>query len=815
MIGCGTNPPSGGGGDYDAATDTGGGTDVVTPVDVVDAGARPDVVDAGGGTDVVDAGGGMDVVDAGGGDVPATDVPAGDVVDGGPSSVGCAMPRGTITVPGMNMPIMGATRGMSTIAALGCQSNAGGPEDVYTLTVGSRTGVILSTEGMGTSFDTVVAIRRTCADAMTEVTCDDDGGEMPGTSSIARAVLEPGTYSVIVDGYNGASGSYVLNTSTFTPAANGVCTGATVLAPGAMLAGQDLAASGNPSTVCNRTSDSGVLYYSVTVPASSRLDVTVTPPAVDGGTTWTPSIRVLDSCTATTCVTSRTGTTATTLVNSGMSPRTFIVAVAKSFGNSVGTFSIAASAATMVTAGTDCALPLTVTPGTDLTGQNTMTGLSPSTQCLTSSNGNQLFYQVTIPAGQYARVSATSTGMTARAPVLRTLDSCAATTCADYHTGTTTTDAVAYIANTGTTPRTAVFSLSSTGATTPGTFTVRAALNPIAAMGAACEAPIAVTPGTMLAGTVTSSGYRPNRLCSSTELAPQIFYSVTVPARNRSRIQVTPAMGAAWTPRLRVLTDCSATACLASPSASMAGGAVETTVLNDTDMPRTYVFSVAATSATATVGAYQVLATNSAIPGYTASMIAGACDDLTMGATAIQPTGGWDDDDATAPAALPFAFRYFGDAVTHFTVTSNGYMQLWPSMTATGSTAAGNPNIPSTSTPNNFIAPFWDDLLAVAMRTGVRTATLGTGSMRRFVVEWYGWETYPTTMSNLRFQAKLFETTNAIEFHYCEMTGTNARVRGSSATVGFEDSTGTLGQRVSYDTADSVSPMNAHRFVPR
>lgn len=824
MIGCGSNPPSGGGGDYDAATDTGGGADVVNPTDVVsqpdvvDAGSRPDVVDAGGGTDVVDGGGGADVVDGGGGmDVVATDggadVPRTDVVDGGPPSVGCAMPRGTITLPGMNMPIMGTTRGMSTVPSTGCQMNASGPEDSYTLTVTSRTGVILSTENTATSFDSVVSIRRTCTDAMTEVACDDDGGDMPGTSSIARAVLDPGTYSVIVDGYSGGAGNYVLSASAFTPAANGVCAGATALAPGAMLAAQDLAVAGSASTVCNRTGDSGVLYYSVAVPASSRVDVTVTPTM---GMTWTPSIRVLDSCTATTCVASRTGTTATTLVNSGTSPRTFVLAVAKSFGNSTGTFAIAATAATMVTPGTDCAVPRTVTPGMDLTAQDTAVGITPSSQCVTSNNGNQLFYQVTVPAGQYARVSATSTGMTARAPVVRVLDSCTATTCADYHTGTTTTDGVAYISNSGTSPRTAVFSVSTTGgATVNGTFTVRAALNPIAAMGAACEAPIVVTPGTMLAGTVTSSGYRPNRNCSGTELGPQIFYSVTVAARNRSRIQVTPAMGAMWTPRLRVLTDCSATACLASPSATMAGGAVETTVVNDTDMPRTYVFSVAATSATATVGAYQVLATNSAVPGYNRTMITGACDDLTMGATAVTPSGGWDDDESSAVAALPFAFRFFGDAVTHYTVTSNGFLQLWPSMTASASSAATNSTIPTAGTPNNYIAPFWDDLLAVTMRTGVRTATLGTGTTRRFVVEWYGWETYPTTMSNLRFQAKLFETTNQIELHYCELTGTNARVHGSSATAGIEDSTGTLGSLASFDTADSIATANAQRFAPR
>lgn len=783
-------------------------TDASMGKDVTDASAPSDVTDATP-SDVTDASMGMDVTDA------SMDAATDTAADAAPLSVGCARSLGTLTLPGTNANVRGTTRGTSTQPSTGCRPSASGPEDVYTLNVTARTGVILSTANMGTSFDTLLSVRRTCTDAMTEVTCDDDGSPT-STGSIARAVLDPGMYSVLVEGYSGATGSYELSTSTFTPAANAVCSGAAVLAPGAMLAGQDLATSGAPSLLCDRLTDSGALYYSVTVPASSRVNVSVTPVVPDGGTTFTPSIRVLDSCSSTTCVTSTSSATSVPLVNSGTSPRTFTVIVARTFWDAVGTYSIAASAAMSVVRGTDCGLPITVTPGTDLTGQDTAIGTTPSSACVTSSNGNQLFYEVTVPAGQYARVSATSTGTTARSPVLRVVESCTATVCQDYHTGTTTTDGVAYITNTGTTPRTAVFSLSTTGgATVNGTFTVRAALNPVGPMGAACESPIALTSGSMLNGTLTSSGYRPNRTCSGTELGPQIFYTVTTPARTRSRVVVTPAMGAAWTARLRVLADCNATACTSNTAGASSGAAVETTIVNDTDMPRTSLVSVAATSATATVGAYTILSTNSAIPAYTRTMITGACDDLTMGSTAVAPAAGWSDDSASPAAALPFAFNFFGDAVTHYTVTSNGFMQVWNTATPTASTSASESMIPSTGTPNNYIAPFWDDLLPVSGRSGVRVATLGSMPSRRFVVEWYGWETYPTTTSNLRFQAKLFEGSNQIELHYCSLEGTNARVRGSSAGAGIEDATGSFGSQASYDTADSITTTNAHRFAPR
>lgn len=799
----------------------GGGQDVVDAggarPDVVDGGSRADVVDAATGADVVDAGGGMDVVDAGAPDTGTPDVaPATDVVDAGTPdvprvSVGCVTPLGTITLPGTPAPITNTLRGMSMQPSTGCRPDAPGPEDVYNLTVTTRTGVVLSTEAMGTTFDTLVSIRRTCTDVATEVACDDDGS-LTTAQSITRAVLEPGTYSVLVEGYSGATGTYVLSGSTYTPAANAVCATPTVLAPGAMVAG-DLAGSGATRSICGRTTDSGVLYYSVTVPATSRVNLTVTPVVPDGGTTFTPTVRVVDSCDATACSVATTGTGAVPVINASNAPRTFIVMVARTFWDNAGAFSLSASAPMAVVEGTDCAVPRTVTPGMDLTAQDTAIGISPNTTCVTGSTGNQLFYQVTIPAGQYARVSATSTGMTARAPVVRALTGCPATACEDFNTGTTTTDGVAFIANAGTTPRTAVFSVSSTGSTTPGTFTVRAALSPITGMGTTCAAPVALASGVAANGN-SGNGFQPNRVCSATETGPQSFYSVTIPARQRSRIVVTPAMGAMYTARLRVLDSCTATTCAASPVATTAGGAVETTVNNDTDMPRSVIVSVAATT-TMTPGAYTITATNAPIPGYTASVITSACDDLSMGATAIQPSGGWDDDDATAIAALPFTVQYFGAPATHFSVTSNGFMQLWPSMTGSPSVAAGNGAIPGTSTPNGVVAPFWDDLLAVAMRTGVRTATLGTGTTRRFVVEWTGWDTYTSTMANLTFQAKLFETTNVIEFHYCSMMGSDPRVGGSSATVGIEDTTGTLASQVSNNTAGSVVPAMGRRFTAR
>jgi hypothetical protein len=813
--------------DQDVVDAGGGGQDVV------DAGsARPDVVDAGGGQDVVDAAMAADVVDGGGkptdGGMTIPDgggMDGGGMTDGGAAdaqdvimapdvqSVGCAMPLGTITLPGMVAPLMGVTGGMSTVPSTGCQGTATGPENVYTLTLTAPTGVVLSTEGTNTSFDTIVSVRRTCADVMTQVACDDDGGDMPSTSSIVRTALPAGTYSVIVDGFNGQSGRYTLSASTFAIDTNAICATATALTSTGLMA-QDLARGGNAATAC-AAGGSPQHWYSITVPANTQATVRATPTGMTP--MWTPVVRILDTCDATTCLANGTGGTGTvasaTVINSGSTTRTYLVSVNANSATATGTFDLAL-ATQMVVPGTVCTVPFAVTPGMDLTMQDTTVGVASSALCSTSNSGRELFYSVTIPAGQYARVSATSTGMTARAPVVRTLDACPATACEDFNVGTTTADGVAYIANTGTAPRTAIFSVSTTSSTTTGTFTVRAALSALAGMGTTCAAPVALASGVAANGN-SGNGFLPNRVCSTSETGPQSFYSLTIPARQRSRIVVAPAMGAMYTARLRVLDSCTATTCVTSPVASTAGGAVETTVNNDTDMPRSVIVSVAATN-TMNPGAYTVTATNSPIPGYTVTSIPAACDDLSAGMALSPTTGMWTDDNYTATAALPFTLSLFGEPATHFSVSSNGFVQLYANAMGAGLSSFSNTTLPNSSTPNGVIAAFWDDLYSIDMTTGVRSATLGTMPNRRFVIEWANWETGEGSMGEtLTFQAKLFETTGTIEVHHCNIAGAGARSRGNSATVGIENLSGTLGSLVSLDTANSVTTMTGRRFTVR
>ncbi|MCA9547077.1 MAG: hypothetical protein KC613_21895, partial [Myxococcales bacterium] len=89
-----------------------------------------------------------------------------------------------------------------------CQARASGGEVAFTFQLDAPQRVSLNTNG--SSFDTVLSVRTDCAQAASEVVCDDDGGSgvQSATSFDAQAGVQ---YVVLVDGYSGANGAVVLD----------------------------------------------------------------------------------------------------------------------------------------------------------------------------------------------------------------------------------------------------------------------------------------------------------------------------------------------------------------------------------------------------------------------------------------------------------------------------------------------------------------------------------------------------------------------------------------------------------------------------
>jgi len=588
--------------------------------------------------------------------------------------------------------------------------------------------------------------------------------------------------------------------------------------------GQNTAGASVVSSECS-TAAGPQLFYSVTVPANSAVTVQATPTAMSG---LRPVLRVKDSCAATTCVATGTATAANAnasviLSNASAMPRTFIVSAADFSGND-GTFNISASMPTMLAANANCATPTTLAPGASLMGQNTASGGPRSTECATAAS-SQLYYQVTVPPMSGVTVTATPTGMPAWTPVLRVRDNCMATTCST--TGTATAagmPASVALNNASTSPRTFVVSVA--GVTEGGTFNLAASMPTSLVPGATCESPILLTPmaPAMNVNAGSASSATPNR-CQPGVTGPQTYFSVTIPPRQRATFRATPTGMASWAPTIRVISACSATTCLDS-RVGMMGMPTVLAFDNPSAFPLPVLVSVAGASPMA-VGTFDMtvaLADLTPAAQYTFSTISRACDDVSMG-TAISPVNSmmmpvaWADDSASPVAALPFTVQFNGAAATHFSVTSNGFLQLYPNAMGMPSTAYSNATIPSTSAPNGYVAPFWDDLTPNSMMTtAVRTATLGTAPNRRFVVQWTEWSFLGDSTSRLTFQAKLFETTNVIEFHYCTMNAAmthTSNASGSSATIGVENAAGDNGFLVAFNRMGTVSTANAFRLTPR
>lgn len=147
--------------------------------------------------------------------------------------------------------------------------------------------------------------------------------------------------------------------------------------------------------------------------------------------------------------------------------------------------------------------------------------------------------------------------------------------------------------------------------------------------------------------------------------------------------------------------------------------------------------------------------------------------------------------------ALPFSFTFYGQQYEEVTVSSAGYLTFGNSGTVTS-----NNVIPSTSQPNNLIAPFWDGLSRRynSGSTSYEDAhiyhhTGGTAPNRVFTVSWYRVGISATTNSynNISMSARLYEGTNMIRFHYGPYSDWGSSYGSFSATVGIENADGTDG----------------------
>jgi len=154
------------------------------------------------------------------------------------------------------------------------------------------------------------------------------------------------------------------------------------------------------------------------------------------------------------------------------------------------------------------------------------------------------------------------------------------------------------------------------------------------------------------------------------------------------------------------------------------------------------------------------------------------------------------DDQLSGPYPIGFPFTFYGITYTNFWVCSNGFISLDG---LSGSPYTNGP-IPSSSSPNNIVALFWDDLNPGMMDPIYYGNTTYYGGSA-LVVTFYGVHSY-SGPGTLTAQAILMANGN-VKFQYQAFDGGFVT---TSSTVGIEGPGGACGTAYLYNDAQHPMP---------
>ncbi|MBL3658380.1 Ig-like domain-containing protein [Fulvivirga sediminis] len=186
-------------------------------------------------------------------------------------------------------------------------------------------------------------------------------------------------------------------------------------------------------------------------------------------------------------------------------------------------------------------------------------------------------------------------------------------------------------------------------------------------------------------------------------------------------------------------------------------------------------------------------------------VLLGAGEDLDFGYRWIDsdeeggPLYTWDDisstgteiiegsDDGSTEIELPFTFEFYGEEKNRVIISSNGYLTF-----GTDGTDYTNDQIPSEDDPNDFIAPFWDDLRPSSERGNIYYQV----KSGRLIVQYQEVGNYASS-GTATFQVVLYSN-GSINFFYSSMSTLNDN---QSATVGIENADATDGLQVVFNNA--------------
>ncbi len=162
------------------------------------------------------------------------------------------------------------------------------------------------------------------------------------------------------------------------------------------------------------------------------------------------------------------------------------------------------------------------------------------------------------------------------------------------------------------------------------------------------------------------------------------------------------------------------------------------------------------------------------------------------------PTYNWQDisssgtshnlgDDDYATVSLPFSFPFYGNNYSTIYISTNGLLGF----NTSNVDEYFNQAIPNGNTPNNYIAPFWDDLNP---NLGGDIYHYYNSTSGEFIVQWDNLQHYG---GSLPYTFQVILTANGdILFQYEDMQG-----GVTSATVGIENSDASIGLQMVFNSA--------------
>lgn len=162
-------------------------------------------------------------------------------------------------------------------------------------------------------------------------------------------------------------------------------------------------------------------------------------------------------------------------------------------------------------------------------------------------------------------------------------------------------------------------------------------------------------------------------------------------------------------------------------------------------------------------------------------------------------TTGSANDVLSAAQTIPFPFTFFGQSVTQYKVSDNGYITFDAAATTS---VAINTTLPNASAPRNAIFVHWDDMELNTAATGTVDAivnyTEGSAPNRIHVIQWRSVSRVGLASSNtnhfFHFLIRLHESGPVpFDVAFFRMTSNPPGIGALSATIGAQNATGTQG----------------------